>query len=491
MLKRSVLIISLFASATNLFAAIEPAELAARRARLAAAIGPNGMFIALPAGTYTRAGDSEFPFRQTSTLLYLTGIDAPETSLVILPGESENREALFVRNRDPFAEVWTGRIATFDEMRAKTGISVVASSTQRDQFIHAAITGRSWGDSPIYRVYRPPGMPRFREAVKKGTAEIWIPLEEHPNSEETITSEMRLANDLRRRYPEIRIRDAFPVLLAMREVKSPAEIATIQRAIDVTVAAQKAAMRRVLTATHEYQVEATIEYTFRDLGACCPGFASIVASGANSTTLHYETNNDGIVREGLLLTDIGAEMDGYTADVTRTYPADGTFSPEQRTIYEAVLAAQEESLALMKKGETLVPVHAKAEEVLGRTLLRIGLITKNEPPQVRLYFLHGLGHHLGLEVHDVFDRTRKFEPGMVLTNEPGLYVRKNDVLASAVYRQLSDSEQKTIAAALERYDGIGVRIEDDVLVTVGAPRMLSAGAPRTVAEIEAWMAVKN
>jgi Xaa-Pro aminopeptidase len=274
----------------------------------------------------------------------------------------------------------------------------------------------------------------------------------------------------------------------MREIKSPAELTLVQRAVDITAAAQKAAMRRVLTAAHEYEVQATIEFTFRTLGACCWGFPSIVAAGRNTTTLHYETDNDPIARGGLLLSDIGAEVEGYGADVTRTYPVDGAFSPEQRAIYEAVLAAQTESLALMRPGHRHLEVNDKAIEVVGRELLKLGLVTKATPEQAGLYLFHGTGHPLGLQTHDVYDRVRAYEPGMVFTNEPGVYVRQDDVMASDLFKRLPAAEQTTIRAALQRYDGIGIRIEDDVLITAGEPRVLSAAAPRTVKEIETWMA---
>jgi len=478
---------SFVAGADSIPPRVSPEELAGRRARLATALGPNALFVALPARTFNRNGDVDFTFRQHDDILYLTGVDTPDTALAILPGETSNREVLFTRSRDPLREVWTGRIETFDSMRARTGVKAVHAYSQLKAFIDAALTGGSWGDSTQYRAYRLPGMPAFRTAMNEGRAEVWLLLGARPQAREDATPEMLFAEELKRRYPEVAIRNATRLVHSMRELKSPSEVALLTRAIDVTVEAHKAAMRRVKSANHEYELEATIEYTFRNMGACCYGFPSIVASGRNSTTLHYDTNNDPIQRDGLLLADIGAEVDGYTADVTRTFPADGTFSSDQRTIYEAVLAAQDESIALMKIGGTFAEVHEKAGEVLGRTLLDLGLITRNEPAQVRLYFLHGIGHHVGLDVHDVSDRTRKFEAGMALTNEPGIYVRKDDVLANATYLKMSEPDRKRIAAALERYDGIGVRIEDDIFVTNGAPRMLSAGAPRTVRDIEAWM----
>jgi Xaa-Pro aminopeptidase len=247
-------------------------------------------------------------------------------------------------------------------------------------------------------------------------------------------------------------------------------------------------MARVKTATHENQVEATVAFTFRNLGACCWAFPSIVAAGKNATTLHYETNNDPIVRDGLLLTDLGAEVEGYSADVTRTYPADGTFSPEQRAIYDAVLAAQTETIEMMRPGRKFIDVNTAAVGVIGRELLKLGLITKNTPEQVALYFFHGVGHPLGLQTHDVFDRMRTLEAGMVVTNEPGIYVRKADILASDVFAKLTAPEQASVRSAVDRYDGIGVRIEDDVLIMSGQPRIMSVGAPRSPKEIEALMA---
>ena len=179
------------------------------------------------------------------------------------------------------------------------------------------------------------------------------------------------------------------------------------------------------------------------------------------------------------------------ADVTRTYPVNGTFSPEQRAIYETVLAAQTESMALMRPGRTHLEVNNKAIDVVGRELLKLGLVTKATPEQAGLYLFHGTGHHIGLQVHDVYDRARVYEPGMVFTNEPGVYVRKNDILASGVFGKLTAPEQASMRTALDRYDGIGIRIEDDVLISAGEPKLLSGKAPRTVKDVEAWMASKR
>jgi Xaa-Pro aminopeptidase len=472
-------------------AGIAAAEYQTRRAALATAIGSDALFVAFSSEPSRRTGDVDWPFRQEDNLLYLTGLNEPDTTLVLLPGERERRETVFARDRDPSNERWTGIIPSKEQVTRATGIRDVASSRRFNQFLDALFQGRAWDAPPQNSYLAPPAMPAFLAASRAGRAEVWLVMHDRGAVGGAMTREQRFADDLRRQYPDVRFRDASPLLLAMREIKSPAELALIQRAIDITAEAQKAAMTRVLTATLESEVQATIEFTFRNLGACCWGFPSIVAAGRNSTTLHYETNNGPIVRGGLLLTDVGAEVDGYGADVTRTYPADGAFSPEQRAIYEVVLAAQTESLALMRPGHRHLEVNNKAIEVVGRELLRLGLVTKATPEQAGLYLFHATGHPLGLQTHDVYDRARAYEAGMVFTNEPGIYVRKDDVLASEIFKQLRPAEQVSVRAAVERYDGIGIRIEDDVLITAGDPRVMSAGAPRTVTEIEAWMATKR
>jgi Xaa-Pro aminopeptidase len=466
---------------------VKPEEYAARRAAVAKAIGRDAVLVAFPALPARRTGDIDWPFRQEDNLLYLTGMNTPETTLVLLPGEAQHPELIFTADRDPSSERWTGRIASVADVTAASAVKDVRSVRLFDRFVDALFEGSGFSEQPgPGAYYLPPVAPAFLSSFRAGRAEVWLVL--HDRRARDMPREQRFAEELRRRFPEVRIRDASPILLGMREIKSEGEVALIQRAVDVTVEAQKAAMRRVLTAAHEYEIEATIDYTFRNLGACCWAFPSIVAAGRNATTLHYETNNDPIVRDGLLLTDLGAEVDGYSADLTRTYPADGTFSPEQRAIYDVVLAAQNETLPLMRAGHQFVEIHERAQEVVGRELLKLGLVTKNVREQSELYLFHGPGHPLGLQTHDVYDRQRTFEPNMVFTNEPGVYVRKDDILASELFRKLTAAEQQSMRTALDRYDGIGVRIEDDVLITGGEPRLMSAGAPRTARDIEALMA---
>jgi len=462
---------------------IQASEYRARRAAVAKAIGADAVFVALSPVPMRRTGDIDWPFRQEDNLLYLTGMNAPDTTLVLLPGETGHEELIFATDRDPSRERWTGRIPSHEEVTAATGVREVFSSRSVDGFFDALFQGTGFSERTYFA---PPYAPAFLAAFRAGRAQVWMLLGDR-GSRGVSTPEQKFADDLKRRYPEITVRDATPALVAMREVKSPSELALIQHAIDITTAAQKAAMARVMTASNEHEIQATVEFTFRNLGACCWAFPSIVAAGRNATTLHYESNNDPIVRGGLLLTDLGAEVEGYSADVTRTYPADGTYSPEQRAIYDVVFVAQNETMPLMRTGGKMSAAHEKAHQVIGRELLKLGLVTRNDKEQTSLYFFHGLGHPLGLQTHDVYDRMRVFTANMVFTNEPGVYVRKDDVLASEVFRKLPDSEQQSIRKALDRYDGIGVRIEDDVLITDGEPKLLSAGAPRAAADIEAFM----
>ncbi len=468
---------------------IDASEYAARRARLAKELGPNAIFVAFSPKLQIRSGDQEWPFRQSDALLYLTGIDEIDTTLVMVPGDPEFTEVLFVRDRDPQQEVWTGRIPPRDEITRISGMRRIESSARWRRFVAAALSGNQWPAPESTERLSPRATPHFYGAVTSGAAELWTVNEERsigPNP--PLSEEQQFVKDLRDRVPALRFRDAQPLLVAMREVKSAAEIAVIERAIAITEVAQKAAMKRVLTATSENQVDAVVDFTYKDEGTCCWAFPSIVASGKNTTTLHYMANNGPVDRTGLFLTDLGAEYKGYSADVTRTYPASGKFSADQRAIYGAVLAAQDAAIGALRPGGHFRDADHAAVAVIGRELLRLGLISKDEPRQVYMYFRHVPGHHIGLDTHDVTDRDRKIEPNMVFAVEPGIYVRKGDVLASPVYAKLPKEEQATIAAALERYDGIGVRIEDNILITENGARLLSSNSPRRVGEIERLMA---
>lgn len=466
--------------------AISAEEFGARRAAVARAVGADAMVLLLAPQAQRRNGDVDWPYRQEDNLYWLTGVDQPESALAMIPGEG--RTILFARDRDPRTELWNGKIPDHAELARDSGIAEVVSSTRLDAFVSAALEGRWFTPTDDYRYYRAPELPQFSKAVEEGQATVWLLLEQRPAAREPLPPALALAADLKARFPEVQIRDLTPIVEGLREIKSEAELALLQRAVDITGEGIAAAMRRVATATHEHQLEAAIELTFRDRGACCAGYPSIVAAGSNATILHYARGEDPIDRAGLVLLDVGAEVERYTADISRTFPANGRFSDVQREVYEVVLAAWHEGLEELRVGSSLAAMHRRVERAVAAGLLPLGLVTEASVEQARLYLPHGTGHPIGLFVHDSFDRVRSFEPGMVVTLEPGVYVRPDDVRASETYRSFTEKQRAMVDRALSRYAGIGVRIEDDIAITTEGPRVLSEAIPRTVEAIEAALA---
>jgi Xaa-Pro aminopeptidase len=251
-------------------------------------------------------------------------------------------------------------------------------------------------------------------------------------------------------------------------MKTIEEMALLQRAIDITTEAHRAVMTQVQPGWTEYQIEALVEYTFKRNGSEFPGFPSIVGSGENSVILHYETNRRTIEPGDVVVIDIGAEYHGYTADITRTIPVGGRYSPEQRAIYEIVYAAQEAGIAASRAGAPFRAAHEVGSRVLAEGLARLGLISNpNDQAGLRRFFMHGTSHYLGLDVHDVGDGSNLMA-GQVITVEPGIYIAAAD-----------DIDPK--------WWNVGVRIEDDILITDGEPVILSRGVPRQIDEVEALM----
>ena len=459
-------------------------EYAQRRAEIAEAVGANSLVILFPNEDVTRNDDVTWPFRQNTHLYYLTGNVTQKTHLLMLVGGDETEEYLFVEAANPQFETWIGRLPTEEENIATSGVERIVPIARFEATINGALNGRSRGEDRSRFAH-------FSRSVIKGEATVWLDLGGFRNIDQdgSLSPEQAFAQKLRRQFPEIKIRNLAPLLSQMREVKSENEITVLRHAINATLAAHKAAMDAASGATTEAQIKAVIEATFVNEGACCWGFPSIVAMGSNGTILHYTANDAALEHDKMILVDIGAEKEYYTADVTRTFPLDGTFSKEQADIYQIVLDAQSAAFELTHVGVEQKTLTDKAIEVVGAGLLELGLITENTPEQVRLYFFHGLGHSIGLDVHDPYNSFENpFQAGFVFTIEPGVYVRKKDVVANPLFKGLSAEEQAGIIEKLDIYDGIAVRIEDDVLVTDGAPVWLSDGAPRTIADIEAYMA---
>lgn len=377
-------------------------EYRARRERLANAT--EGSIVVLYA-----APDPELvEYQQEDNFYYLTGSNEPDAMLVLDATSSPRQEYLFLPPRDLAEERWTGvKLGPGADAEKLTGLQHVLATSD------------------------------FEAAVRKAAG-----------NSKTVYALRADFNKIRMLAPAANLDDAAPLIARFRQVKSFTEIARLERAIQITMKAQEAAARTIGPGVMEYEVEAAIEYEFRKNGAERPGFPSIVGSGPFSTILHYNENTRKMETGDLVVVDIGAEYGGYTADVTRTYPVSGKFSPKQREIYQIVLDAQEAAIRAVKPGTAI-----------GRTGLHKVASDYIKAKGYAEYFTHGTSHHIGLEVHDVGDTARLLEPNMVITVEPGIYI----------------PEEK-----------LGVRIEDDVLVTASGYRVLST-FPKKSDEIEALM----
>ncbi len=429
-----------------------PAEtFSRRRSRLLRRLRA-GSAAVFPAGHDSlRNGDVEHPFRQPSSFYYLTGFDEPDAVAVLRPGHEEPF-VLFVRPYDPAMAIWVGaRLGVegaVEELGADAAYPIEELEQRLPQLLASAGTlYYSLGsDERLERLIS--GVVAQRRAAAQGGAR-----------------------------PVEAVMDPAPLVAAQRLIKSREEVAALQRAIDITGAGLEAAMRATRPGMHEYEVQAILESEYRRLGSPRDGFPAIVAAGANACTLHYTSNRAEMARDELLLVDTGAEFDFYGADVTRTYPVDGRFRAAARDVYELVLEAQEQAIALVRPGVRFHDVHDKAAEVLTQGLVDLGVLSGNvkslmEERAFGPFFMHGTSHWLGMDVHDVGryregEESVELRPGMVLTVEPGLYFARG------------------IRGVPRRLRGIGVRIEDDVLVTRSGCRVLSGDIPKQPDELEA------
>ena len=332
----------------------------------------------------------------------------------------------------------------------------------------------------------PAGFESLFAAMNQNEGSLYLLLPPREDSKE-YRQEQEYAAQWAKAATGLNVRTAWPVFVEMRMRKSPMELRLMQHAVDISIEAHQRAQAVAPRAKWEYEVEAEIDYTYKRRNADNWGYPNIVGCGPNATTLHYQESQGGVRPNDLILIDSAAEYDHYTADVTRTFPAGGKFTPAQAEIYNLVLAAQEASFRASKPGATLTEVHNASAEVIKDGLLRLGLITDRNSDQFRMWFMHGTSHWLGMNVHDVGTRNAKLEPGMTYTVEPGVYVR----LDALDYLPDTPENRRFIEAvrpAFEKYKGIGVRIEDDVVITAGGMTNMSGALPRTIPEIEAFMA---
>ena len=424
-----------------------------RRQRFLDAMGKDAVAIVLGAKLVTRSADTDFPFRQDSDFWYLTGFAHPH-AVAVFRTDGGPPFTLFVEPRDRAAETWTGYRPGVEGARSDYGADEAHPRAEFTAKLPEIV-------KKARRIFHVLGRDAQIDAKLVGTLD-----------------EMRLRS--RAGFvPASEIADPRAILHEMRLRKSPEEIALMRRAAAISEEAHREAARLARGGAYEYELQAVLDYTFRRRGGNGPAYASIVGGGRNATILHYIANDQPLVDGELVLIDAGCEYAGYAADVTRTYPVGGRFAGPAAELYEAVLRAQLACLAAVKPGVTLPEIHAVALRELVRGLLDLGLLSGDVGELVareayRPWYMHSTSHWLGLDVHDVGayqtdGQPRRLEPGMVFTVEPGLYVALDDESAPA------------------RLRGLGVRIEDDVLVTPSGCDVLTDAIPKATAEVEAWM----
>ncbi len=489
------------------------AELAARRARVAEFIGPKSVLVLFSGEPRVYAGDVDYEFRQENNLFYLTQLNQTGATLVMMPGAPpQYREILFLPRRNPARETWTGHMYGPEEAYRLSGVAEIWDASEFDPFVRALRLHRlyrpkdeavlmSSSSVPIITAAPAATAPAtsaqttqtqtsdaLTAAMAQGDASLYLLLPSEAESSE-YRREQDFAAQWARSDRGFTVRNILPLFAQVRQVKSAAEQQMEQHAVDITVEALERAMSVAAQSRWEYEVEAEVDYTFKRRHADNWGYPSIVGCGPDATTLHYEESS-GPVRPGeLMLMDVGAEYAHYSSDVTRTFPVNGKFSPAQADIYDAVYAASEAAMRAAKPGGTLGEVHNAALESIKDSLLRLGLITDRNSRQYFVYFMHGTSHWLGMNVHDLelFGRQRRFEPGMIFTIEPGIYVRA-DALDNLPKTPENKKFIDAVRPAFEKYKNIGVRIEDDVLITPDGHRVMTAALPRSLQEVEATMA---
>ncbi|HSJ09776.1 MAG TPA: aminopeptidase P N-terminal domain-containing protein [Longimicrobiales bacterium] len=451
---------------------VSAAEYAARRQALLRTMGDGVLAVF---GAPPPAADY-LPFVQLPDFRYLTGIMEPGAGYIAVKKGDRVEERLFVLPREPSREVWEGARLGPDGARARTGISAETN----DRFF-AVLDSLAGVHPTIHTTVVPP------VRVSLG--------DEMTHAQQVITR-------LKQKYPSLQVAAAQGMIRTQRGAKSAAELDRIRRAVHISALAHREAMRSTMPGMNEFELRALMEFTFRRYGAEGPAYGSIVGSGPNSTTLHYQAS-DRFMNDGeVLLIDAAASYGGYAADITRTFPVNGRFTTEQRNIYEVVLAAQKAAAAQVRVGATWSDLNEAATTELRNGLARLGLIDAPDAtydcgtpsqvrkcPQLSLFYMHGLGHGVGLAVHDpdVSQSPAGFQHGSAVTIEPGLYIRAD---AFDYLRDSPDNRAmiQRLRAAHTRYTNIGVRVEDVFILTAAGVERPSSPAPREIAEIEALMA---
>lgn len=418
---------------------------------------PNSILVIRSGSETPRSRDTDYPFRQDSDFYYLTGFNEPDSWLILSNRTSNHGEvyrAMAVRPSDPEQEIWHGRRLGVEQAEQQFELDMCFANSEIDNGLLALLDGHE---------------------------HLYWSLSHHVESDELIQSVINQLKASRTAQAPERIIDWQPKLHAMRLIKSEAEIAVMQKAADISCEAHKRAMIAAKSMDFEYQLAAEIHHTFAMHGASAPAYNSIVGSGDNACILHYTENTHELTHGDLVLIDAGAEFQGYAADITRTFPISGVFSEAQGNLYNIVLDAQAAALDVLGPRRTLGQAGDVAIEVLTQGLVDLGILQGDVDALIsekayRRFYMHGLGHWLGLDVHDVGvykieGKDRPLLAGMVLTVEPGLYVPNEPDIPKA-------------------YRGIGIRIEDNIVITEDGHHIFTDKVPKSVAAIEALMAGK-
>lgn len=433
---------------------ISSSEFKQRRKRLMRRMKKGSIAVLASAPAARRNRDTEYPYRQNSDFHYLSGFDEPSAVIVLAPNRDEGEFVLFCREFDPNQAIWTGKHAGLEGAMNEFGANQAFPIDRLDELLPGLLDGRE-------RVYYAVGEDRcLDEAVMEAVKEL--------------RGKVRAGAK-----PPTQFMSLDPLLHEMRLRKSEAEIRVMRRAAEVSATAHRRAMQICRPGLYEYQVEAELLHEFARHGLRHQAYPAIVAGGENACVLHY-THNGDILRDGdLLLIDAGAECECYASDITRTFPVNGRFTEEQRAIYSLTLEAQSAAIKAVRPGKRWIDPHEAAVRTLVKGLVALGLLKGRvdkliEEETYKKFYMHRTGHWLGMDVHDVGDykiddEWRTLEEGMVLTVEPGLYI---------------SSSHRDIDA---KWHGIGIRIEDDVLVTKDGCEVLTAGVPKSIEEIEALM----
>lgn len=434
---------------------IKKSEFIKRRKDLMAHMESDSIAILASAKPALRNGDADYAYRQNSDFYYLTGFAEANAVLVLIPGRKNGECLLFCQEKDELKELWNGKLLGPEAAIAALGLDDSFPISDIDDILPGLIEGRE-------RVYSAMGKD---EAFDHQVME-WV---------RVIRSKVRSGA-----HPPGEFLVLDHLLHEMRLIKSKSEIDLMKKSGQIAVAAHKRAMQICKPGMNEYQLEAEYLYEFSRNGCNAPAYNSIIAGGDNACILHYVDNNQSLADGDLVLIDAGCEYEYYASDITRTFPVNGKFSPEQKAVYEVVLKAQLEAIKTVKPGAHWDEPHKKTVEVITAGLVELGLLTGEvdaliEEGAYRDFYMHRAGHWLGMDVHDVGDYKiegdwRLLEAGMVMTIEPGIYISPNN-----------DKVDK-------KWRGIGVRIEDDVVVTRKGNEVITSGLAKTVDEIESFMA---